>query len=66
MRVSNEDPRRPLLTPREAARVLAISERKLWGLTKAGQVTCIRFGRAVRYDLSRLHAEIGRRKDGGR
>jgi len=38
-----------LLTPREAAQALAISERHLWSLTKAGVVPAVRLGRAVRY-----------------
>jgi excisionase family DNA binding protein len=39
-----------LLTAREAARALAVSERMLWGITKRGDLKCVRFGRAVRYD----------------
>jgi excisionase family DNA binding protein len=41
---------RRLLTIREAAAALSISERTLWGLTKGGAVRCVRIGRAVRYD----------------
>lgn len=37
------------LRPREAARALGISERKLWGLTKDGKIPFVRFGKAVRY-----------------
>ncbi len=43
-----------LLKPREAARCLAISERKLWGLTKRDEIPCVRIGRAVRYDPTDL------------
>ena len=39
-----------LLRPPEAAEALAISDRTLWGLTKAGEIPCVRFGRSVRYD----------------
>jgi excisionase family DNA binding protein len=42
-------PERLLLTPREAALALAISERKLWSLTAAQEVSCVRIGRSVRY-----------------
>jgi predicted DNA-binding transcriptional regulator AlpA len=39
-----------LWTSRQAAKALAICERKLWELTKAGAIPCVRIGRAVRYD----------------
>jgi excisionase family DNA binding protein len=39
-----------LLIPRQAAQVLAISERTLWQLTHDGVVRCVRIGRAVGYD----------------
>lgn len=38
-----------LVDAREAARLLSISERKLWELTNRGIVKCCRIGRAVRY-----------------
>ncbi len=37
------------LRPRDAARTLGLSERTLWGLTKAGKVPFVRIGKAVRY-----------------
>jgi excisionase family DNA binding protein len=41
---------RPLLIiAREAARLLSISERKLWTLTKSGKFPCVRIGASVRY-----------------
>jgi predicted DNA-binding transcriptional regulator AlpA len=39
-----------LLKPAEAAQCLAISERKLWGLTNRGEIPCVRIDRLVRYD----------------
>jgi excisionase family DNA binding protein len=63
-KVANENeapggaPKALLLTPRDAARALAISERTLWGLTKQGLIPCIRIGRAVRYALADLEAWI--------
>lgn len=45
------DPRdQLLLRARDAAKLLSISERKLWQLTHDGQVPVVRFGRVVRYD----------------
>lgn len=49
-----------LLTTREAAAALRISERTLFTLTKTGQIPCVRFGRSVRYapaDLQRWIAD---------
>lgn len=43
-----------LLTPRQAAHELAISERTLWGLTARGEIPCVRIGRAVRYSRATL------------
>ena len=40
---------RLLLTAREAAAALAISERKLWELTSGGIIRAVRIGRSVRY-----------------
>lgn len=53
---------RLLLTPREAAEALRISERKLWGLTASGQIPCLRIGRSVRYDINDLREWIDERK----
>jgi len=53
---------RLLLTPREAAEALRISERKLWGLTASGQIPCLRIGRSVRYDVDDLRDWIDERK----
>ena len=55
-----------LLSPRDAAKVLAISARTLWGLTKEGAIPRIKIGRAVRYDVRDLTAWIDREKEGGR
>lgn len=52
-----------LLTPREAARALSVSPRKLWGLTASGELPCVRFGRAVRYDRDDLRRLIAQRKE---
>jgi excisionase family DNA binding protein len=59
-----EPPQR--LTSREAARTLAVGERTLWGLTRRGQVPCVRIGRAVRYDRRDLRDFIERHKGADR
>jgi excisionase family DNA binding protein len=51
---------RLLLTPREAAAALRISERLLWSKTKLGEIPCIRIGKAVRYSPAALQAWIER------
>ena len=54
---------RLLLTPGEAARALAISPRKLWAMTDASEIRCIRIGRSVRYDVDDLRTWIDGRKE---
>jgi excisionase family DNA binding protein len=54
---------RLLLTPREAAAALAISERTLWTLTDTGAVPCVRVGRAVRYAPADLENYIARLRE---
>jgi excisionase family DNA binding protein len=56
---------RLLLSPREAAAALSISERTLWALTKAGRIRAVRIGRSVRYHVADLEAYIATLKDGG-
>ena len=43
-----------LLTPRETAKRLAISERHLFELTRTGQLPCVRVGRNVRYSVETI------------
>lgn len=43
-----------LLTPKEAAAVLAISARKLWSMTAGREIPFIRIGRSVRYPVEAL------------
>lgn len=47
-----------LLTAREAAAALSISERSLWGLTNQGILRCVRIGRSKRYSIDDLRAFI--------
>lgn len=51
-----------LLTARQAAKTLTISERKLWTLTRQGKIPVVRIDRCVRYDLADLRAWINRIK----
>ena len=59
---------RLLLTAREAAQALAISQRTLWELTQRGELPALRLpgrgiaARALRYDLRDLLAWIDRTK----
>ena len=54
-----------LLRSREAAHLLAISERKLWELQNAGKIPVVREGRMVRYLVSDLDHWISARRSGG-
>ena len=54
-----------LLTPQQAAQALAISPRKLWGMTASGEIPHVRLGRCVRYDIRDLELTIERLKKGG-
>jgi excisionase family DNA binding protein len=48
-----------LLTPRDAARALAVSPRTLWALTAPrGPIPAVRIGRAVRYSTDALHSYV--------
>jgi len=49
-----------LLSPRQASRALAISERTLFTLTKSGAVPHIRIGKLVRYSVDSLKKYIER------
>jgi len=50
-----------LLTSREAADRLRISERKLWGLTMPrGSLPCVRIARSVRYSVEDLDAFVSK------
>jgi excisionase family DNA binding protein len=53
-----------LMTAKQAAARLAISERTLWQLTNDGELPAVRFGRIVRYDPADLRAFIAARRCG--
>ena len=54
-----------LLTPAQAAEALAISSRKLWGMTASGEIPHVRLGRCVRYPLDELQRWIDEQQKGG-
>jgi hypothetical protein len=56
-----------LVSPREAARRLSISPRKLWSITFEEQpgLPYIRVGRLVRYAVSDLEFWVDRQRQGG-
>ena len=53
-----------LLTAKQAAQSLAISERTLWELTRHGEIPRLKIGASVRYDLRDLHVWIDKKKGG--
>lgn len=61
----NSEQSQHLLSTKEAATILAISERTVWQLTHDGQLPAIRFGRLVRYDPADVRDFISRRRCGG-
>lgn len=54
-----------LVNSREASRLLQISERTLWTLTKAGEIPSVRLGRSVRYSVDALRRWIDANHAGG-
>jgi excisionase family DNA binding protein len=54
-----------LVNARQAARTLAISERKLWEMTKNGEIPHVPVGRAIRYDPRDLRAWVEAQKKSG-
>ena len=51
-----------LLTPRDTARALAISERTLCALTQRGDIPVVRIGRSVRYDPRDLNEWLAKQE----
>ena len=56
METGSIDRRTLLLTPRDAAHALSISERALWQRTANGEIPRVRIGRSVRYRPAALLA----------
>ncbi|MFT5528136.1 MAG: excisionase family DNA binding protein [Pirellulaceae bacterium] len=55
-----------LLNAKQAAEALAISPRKLWGMTASGEIPHCRLGRCLRYPVDDLRRWIDQKKEGGR
>ncbi len=53
---------RLLVTSREAAKLLSISERTLWSLAHSGELKVLRIGRSVRYAVADIEEYIDRRR----
>ncbi len=54
-----------LVSAREAARLLSVSDRTLWTLSHNGRLPRVTIGRAVRYSVDDLQAFIAASKEGG-
>ena len=54
------------LRPREAAKALGIGQRKLWELTKAGNIPHIRLGACILYPVAQLQAWLAQQAGAGR
>jgi predicted site-specific integrase-resolvase len=56
------------IRPRDAARMLGVSPRTLWGWTEAGIIPCVRIGtgkrRTVLYPVANLQAWLTRQIEG--
>jgi len=52
-----------LMRSRQAAAYLAVSDRKLWSLTKEGRIPAVKFDRVVRYDVVDLDEFIREMKE---
>jgi len=52
-----------LMDSKSASRYLAISERKLWEMSKSNIIPVVRLGRAVRYDINDLNTFIRKAKE---
>ena len=55
-----------LLSMKQAAAALSISERKLWDMTDNHEIPHVRLGRCLRYPLSDLLRWIEEHKEGGK
>ena len=63
--MSEQAPVKLLLTPRQAAAALQLSERTLWELARRGEIKRLKINSSVRYDLKDLEAFIEAKKKGG-
>ncbi len=66
LRTDPGDIPRLALRPKDAARALGIGERLLWSRTNAGEIPCVRIGRAVVYPVDLLRDYLAQQAKGGR
>ena len=52
----------PLLTELQAAKILAISPRKLWSIRQAGEISFVVTGKSIRYEFTDLRRWIDSHK----
>ena len=58
-------PTTPLVSRKEVAAILGISERTVWSMTNAGEIPCVRIRKRVLYRLDHVQGFIDRQTDGG-
>jgi excisionase family DNA binding protein len=63
--MNEQAPAKLLLTPRQAATALQLSERTLWELARRGEIKRLKINSSVRYDVKDLEAFIEAKKKGG-
>ena len=54
----------PLLTTREVAQLLRLSEKSIRRLVAHGRIPCVRFGRVIRFATGDVLAWLSARKEG--
>jgi len=64
-KTETKDRTKLLLNSRETARMLGISERKLWTMTKERMIPFVRLGRSVRYSIKALESWIEKQLNPG-
>ena len=60
--MNEPSPVKLLLTPRQAAAALQLSERTLWELARRGEIQRLKINSSVRFDIKDLEAFIAKKK----
>jgi excisionase family DNA binding protein len=55
-----------LMTPAQTSKALAISPRKLWGMTASGEIPHVRIGKCVRYRVDSLQQWLADQEQGAK
>ena len=61
--MNNTQPK--LLTVKEVAEMLSISQRTVWSMTNAGEIPCVRIRKRVLYRLEHVQGFIDKQTEGG-